>query len=212
MTDHPLTEAHAAELWDGVPRRVVAFEWEDMNAEEMAHALAAMRATFDAGREHESEHTDPRHDPRPWQDCTREDICAGDLVEARRGDSLIVGVAHDQNGHGDWWAEDGWHLTWGDRWPLRRIPAPVPPAEVVELPTEHPAHLLDVKGVDGDVCDHMALDRFGRWRGVDQCGVLRDWTSHFITACTLPDGTRARRDGDRADGKPRFIKVQEAQA
>ena len=28
---------------------------------------------------------------------------------------------------------------------------------------------------------------------------------------TLPDGTRARRDGEREDGEPRFVKVQEGE-
>jgi len=264
------------------------------------------RYWFDAGREHERTATpaNPHHDPRPWQDCTRAGIREGDLVERPCLGVVRVGVAHHQDEEGDWRARNGWVLTCGDRWPLRRIPAhtaekgttmtetptpaeplartllavpdgcgaphhdasrinpgdyvaqvdsdgcirvgrahhqdqdgdwedergllitnaagradspdaltvwpaPTPPAEEVQLPAMHPAHLPDVKGVDGAVCDHMALDRFGRWRGVDQVGVPRDWTPHFITAFTLPDGTRARRYGLRPDGEPRFVKTKE---
>ena len=305
-TDHPLTEAAAAELWDA-HREPGVVPLSEQGRAYARNQTVLFRAAFDAGREHEREHTDPHHDPRPWQDCTRKDIRKGDLVEARRGDSLIVGVAHDQNGHGDWWAEDGWHLTWDDRWPLRRIPAsapekdapmtettpavvpseplartllgvpdthgaphhdadrikqddfvadvdkdgtirsglahhqdgdgdwenkdrfivtyaarradrpdaitvwpaPTPPAEEITLPTEHPAHLTDVETEYCARCAYMALDRDGDWCGVDRQGVLRDWVPRDITAFTLPDGTRARRDGEHADGTPRFVKVRE---
>ena len=155
---------------------------------------------------------DPFHDPRPWQDCTREDICAGDLVEARRGDQLYVGVSHQQDEDGNWYTEGGHMLTLRDHWPLRRIPAPTPPAEEVELPTEHPAHITDVETEHCARCAYMALDRDGDWCGVDRQGVLRDWVPRDITAFTLPDGTRARRDGEHEDGTPRFVKVQEDQA
>ena len=33
----------------------------------------------------------------------------------------------------------------------------------------------------------------------------------WIAAATLPDGTRARRDGEHEDGEPRFVKVQEGE-
>ena len=29
-----------------------------------------------------------------------------------------------------------------------------------------------------------------------------------LRSATLPDGTRARRDGEREDGEPRFVKVE----
>ena len=70
-------------------------------------------------------------------------------------------------------------------------------------PTEHPAHITDVEADFGDVCAYMALSKYGTWFGVDQDGDSRHWGYLGIAAFTLPDGTRARRDGDR------FIKVQE---
>lgn len=156
-------------------------------------------------------HTDPRYDTRPWQDCTRKDIREGDLVERSLLDLLMTGVAHHQDSDGDWRTEDDFLLTAGDRWPLRRISDRTPPAIEVELPSEHPAHITDVEDVDGDVCAYMALDNDGDWCGVSEQGRFRDWRPHDLAAFTLPDGTRARRDGKYADGTPRFVKVQEGE-
>ena len=97
------------------------------------------------------------------------------------------------------------------RRPLRRVPAPAPPAEAVELPTEPPAHITDVEHKSGDVCAYMALDNAGDWCGVTTQGRFRDWRARNLVAFTLPDGTRARRDGEHADGTPRFVKVESAQ-
>ena len=207
--DHPLTEAAAAELtkkfMPGVGFQMLA----SVSPEDLTEYA---RLAYDAGREHEREHADPHRDPRPWQDCTREDICAGDLVEARDEGILEIGIAHHQGRKGDWYTELGYPLTSGDDWPLRRIPAPTPPAEEITLPTEHPAHITDVETEYCARCAYMALHRDGDWCGVDQEGVARAWPIRWIAAFTLPDGTRARRDGENADGTPRFVKVQEAQA
>ena len=201
-TDHPLTETDAAEtLLAASGKRRAEFKIPD----DWEAILRGFRAAFDAGREHERAQADPHHDPRPWQDCARKDICAGDLVETQCGDLLYVGVAHHQDSDGDWLTERGHLLTNGYRWPLRRIPAPTPPAEEVELPTEFGAVITDV---EVDLGETVRLDCMV-WTG-------RRWTYHyysaapeFVLTCTLPDGTRARRDGERADGTPRFIKDQE---
>ena len=84
-------------------------------------------------------------------------------------------------------------------------------AEEVELPGERPAHLLDVEITGRAKCVHMELDRYGYWIGVDQEGYPRQWPLRWIAAFTLPDGTRARRDGEHEDGEPRFVKVQEGE-
>ena len=51
MTDHPLTETAAAEMWDGhVPPSLNFRGWA---RGDQRRILAALRAAFDAGREHE---------------------------------------------------------------------------------------------------------------------------------------------------------------
>lgn len=210
MTDHPLTETAVAALWDA-HRSPIALPFHGQSHDYVRDQTAMLRAAFDAGREHERAQADPHHDPRSWQDCTREDIREGDLVEARDDDLLYVGIAHHQDADGDWWTEDGYMLARGDRWPFRRIPAPTPPAEEVALPTEHPAHITDVEHTGGIVCAYMALDNAGDWCGVSTQGLFCDWSPHELAAFTLPDGTRARRDGKREDGTPRFVKAQEGE-
>lgn len=116
-----LTETAAAELskkfMPGVAFQILA----SVSPEDLTEYA---RLAYDLAREHEREHADPHRDPRLWQDCTREDIRKDDLVEARIDDSLRIGVAHCQDGVGDWWTEGGYPLTHRDRWPLRRIPTP----------------------------------------------------------------------------------------
>lgn len=149
---------------------------------------------------------DPHHDPRPWQDCTRKDIREGDLMEAQVSDLLRGGVAHHQDAAGDWWTEGGYRLTGGARRPLRRIPAPTPPAEEVDLPGV-PCVLTDVQLREA-LAAGVAL-----WTGLEVVvagfdGRAVTHPAQDLTAFTLPDGTRARRDGDHADGTPRFVKVE----
>lgn len=66
MTDHPLTETAAAELWDASrdPGRRLADRYEEMYHDDRATAVAALRAAFDAGREHERANPE---DDRPWE-------------------------------------------------------------------------------------------------------------------------------------------------
>ena len=61
MTDHPLTETAAAELWDASrdPGCPLTDRYEEMRYGEWAVVEAALRAAFDAGREHEREHVRP---------------------------------------------------------------------------------------------------------------------------------------------------------
>ena len=149
----------------------------------------------------------------PHHDVTR--VKPDDYVAQMDDDGFIRAArAHHQDKDGDWRTEDDWLVTWADRCADRPDavtvwPAPTPPAEEVEIPTEHPAHLRDVEGWDGERFAYMALDGGGHWCGVDQDGVARVWPLRWIAAATLPDGTRARRDGTRADGEPRFVKTQE---
>ena len=85
-------------------------------------------------------------------------------------------------------------------------PALTPPAVEVEMPGE-PCVLTDVRLREALVAG-VAL-----WTGLEVvvAGFNGRAVVHPISdiaAFTLPYGTRVRRDGDRADGAPRFVKVR----
>lgn len=182
----------------------------------------AAAALFDAGREHERTtpaeplartflgvpegHGAPHHDA----DAVKADDY---VVQVDKDGYIRRGRAHHRDLDGEWCTEVGLILIWdhlrADRPDALTIwPAPTPPAEEVELPSRHPAHLLDVETDDGHACAYMALDLDGDWIGVDQNGRYRVCHRTMLAAFTLPDGTRARRDGEREDGTPRFVKVE----
>ena len=136
------------------------------------------------------------------------------VLQVDKGGFIRAGIAHRQDQDGDWRTAGGRLITNAARRAdrpdaLTVWPAPTPPAVEVEMPSEHPAHLRDVEGWDGERFAYMALDGGGHWCGVDQDGVARVWPLRWIAAATLPDGTRARRAGERPDGGPRFVKTQE---
>ena len=60
MTDHPLTDDDAADLWDEhyTPAHPI-LRWELAHEIERTATLALLRTTFDKGREYEREHTTP---------------------------------------------------------------------------------------------------------------------------------------------------------
>ena len=70
------------------------------------------------------------------------------------------------------------------------------------------SHLSDVEAGVPVVCAHMSLDIEGDWCGVSTHGRFRVRRPYELTAFTLPDGTRARCDGEHEDGTPRFVKVE----
>lgn len=186
-----------------------------------------LRAAFDAGREHERTTPAavsaeplartslgvPAGHGAPHHDVAR--IKPGDfVVQVDRRGFIRAGIAHHRDGSGDWITEGGRVIACAalraDRPDALTIwTAPTPPAEEVELPTEHPAHITDVETDDGHGCAYMALDNSGDWCGVSTTGLFLDRRPQDLAAFTLPDGTRARRDGKHEDGTPRFIKTQE---
>ena len=224
MTDHPLTETAAVEMWDASPCPE-GYEFRGMLTVEQDATLYAMRAAFDAGREHErttpaaaeplartllgvpAGHGAPHHDVK--------EIKAEDYVlQVDRDGFIRAGKAHCQAADGDWHDENGGIVTWAARRAdrpdaLTVWPAPTPPAEGVDLPSEHPAHITDVETDDGHGCAYMALDHSGDWCGVSTTGLFLDRRPHDLAAFTLSDGTRARRDGEHEDGKPRFVKADQ---
>ena len=79
MTDHPLTETDAAEMWDEhhTPAHPI-LRWALASGVEREATLALLRAAFDLGREHER--TNPVDD-RPWEPLKKGDpLHVGDEV------------------------------------------------------------------------------------------------------------------------------------
>lgn len=147
----------------------------------------------------------------PHHDADR--IKAEDYVaQVDDSDFIRAGIAHHQDEAGDWMTEDGVCITWARVRAARPDaltvwPAPTPPAEEVHWEPQFGDIITDVR-IDGAIEDYVAprlVYVAGSWFDDTEDG----WTMENIAAATLPDGTRVRRDGDRPDGTPRFVKVQE---
>ena len=145
-------------------------------------------------------------DDRPWEPLAPDDpLHAGDEVWREWCGVSTRGIFDVQHPDSQVYTAERGHLghraigTWCVR---RRIPAPTPPAEEVELPTE-PCVLTDVQLRDGVA---LWTDLVAVATGFNRRAVTIP--NNDLAAFTLPDGTRARRDGEHEDGTPRFVKVQ----
>lgn len=176
--------------------RCLADEAHSMGYEPLARTLLAVPEGYGA----------------PHHDAGR--IKAEDYVlQVDKGGGVRHGLAHHQDEYGDWQTEDGAFITWASRRAdrpdaLTVWPAPTPPAVEVEIPGEFGAVILNPRWGGRSYARAVHLGE-GVWAAEITPGanvythLLRD-----LTSATLPDGTRARRDGDRPDGTPRFVKVQ----
>ena len=202
MTDHPLTEAAAVEMWDASPCPE-GYEFRGMLTVEQDATVYAMRAAFDAGREHER--TNPDVDARPWEPLNGHKPRVGDEVRQDYCGVTTTAVAGRVDDDGSPWTAEGRFIGRArvGTWYVRR-PAPTPPAEEVEWEPQFGDIITDVEVAYGEI---VRLDRMvwtgWRWTYQDHSTVPK-----FIIAFTLPDGTRARRDGEHEDGTPRFVKVE----
>ena len=100
MTDHPLTETDAAEMWDEhhVPASPI-LRWALAHESEREATLALLRAAFDAGREHER--TNPE-DARPWEPLSKDDpVRVGDEVRQERYGIMHTGIVARVDKDGD---------------------------------------------------------------------------------------------------------------
>lgn len=86
--------------------------------------------------------------------------------------------------------------------------ATTPPAVEVEMPTEFGAVILDPIWSTRGYTRAVHLGE-GVWAAEITPGAdVRTYLLRDLTSATRPDGTRVRRVGERADGAPRFVKVQ----
>ena len=140
-TQHPLTEAAAVEMWDASPCPE-GYEFRGMLTVEQDATLYAMRAAFDAGREHERT-TNPAADAdhRPWEPLKKGDpLHVGDEVRQDRNGITTTAVVGRVDENGDPWTAEGriiGVLRYGT-WYVRRA--------VQELPTEPGAVIVPADG------------------------------------------------------------------
>ena len=136
-TQHPLTETAAVEMWDASPCPE-GYEFRGMLTVEQDATLYAMRAAFDAGREHER--TTPEDD-RPWESLNEDDpLRVGDEVRQELNGVTTIAVVGRVDGEGDPWTTEDRFIGVLDEgtWYVRRA--------VQELPTEDGAVIVPAEG------------------------------------------------------------------
>ena len=137
MTDHPLTETDAAEMWDEhhTPAHPI-LRWSLAHETEREATLALLRAAFDAGREHER--TNPEDD-RPWEPLNGP-VRVGDEVRRDHCGIITTGVVARVDEDGDPLTVEGYLIGLRDygTWHVRRA--------VQELPTNPGAVIIPADG------------------------------------------------------------------
>ena len=164
MTDHPLTETAAVEMWDASPCPE-GYEFRGMLTVEQDATLYAMRAAFDAGREHERT-TNPAADAdRPWEPLNEDDtVRVGDEVRQELNGVTTIAIVGRVDGEGDPWTTEDRFIGVLDEgtWHVRRT--------VHELPTEKGAVIVPADGhdyIEARVCGktYRAREAMRHWAG-----------------------------------------------
>ena len=166
MTDHPLTEDRAVEMWDASPCPE-GYEFRGMLTVEQDATVYAMRAAFDMGREYER--TNPTVDARPWEPLNEGDqLRAGDEVRQELNGVTAIAVVGRVGLRGPWTAAGGFigtreHGTWYVRRPVQKMPTK--PGTVI-IPAE--GHEYIEATVDGRVrrASEAVLGPDARWHGI----------------------------------------------
>ena len=194
-TEHPLTETAAAVLWDA-HRSPNALPFHEQGDLYMRDQTAMIRAAFDAGREHERARALPA-------EVTDEMVEAAAKVLALASEGSSLRYLEDIERH-----------TFRAR--ARNVlsaalAVTTPPAEEVDLPTEFGDVILNPRWGARSYARAVHLGE-GVWAAEVTPGAdVYTHLAHDLAAFTLPDGTRARRDGKHDDGTPRFIQAQEGE-
>ena len=188
MTDHPLTRAVAAEMWDEhhTPASPI-LRWALASDVEREATLALLRAAHDAGREHER--TNPEDD-RPWEPLNGP-VRVGDEVRQELNGVTTIAVVGRVDGEGDpWTAEDrfiGVHDegTWYVRRAVRELPTKC--GTVIVANDGHKFIKAEVDGIA-----HRAREAvlgangwwYGAWRKAEGDGLLSAMFPEHISAPT----------------------------
>lgn len=133
MTDHPMTEERAAELWDAHAGSTVP--WRDWYGGSRRALTSMLRAAFDAGRDHER-----AEDGRPWEPLNDRPLRAGDEVRQEMNGVTTIAVVGSVDKDGDPWTTE--HRLIGvledGAWYVRRAAQEPPPERdgVVLVPAD----------------------------------------------------------------------------
>ena len=186
MTDHPLTEAAAVEMWGTYPRLNY---WDDWTPSGRVDLLAALRAAFDAGREHER--TNPE-DARPWEPLNvGGPVHVGDEVRQDYKGVTATAVVGSVDKDGDPWTSEGaliGLLRYGS-WYVRRAVQELP-AKCGTVIVANDGHKFIKAEVDGIA--HRAREAvlgangwwYGAWRKAEGDGLLSAMFPEHISAPT----------------------------
>ena len=190
MTDHPLTETAAAEMWDASPCPE-GYEFRGMLTVEQDATLYAMRAAFDAGREHERTNPD---DDRPWEPLNGP-VRVGDEVRQDRPGMTITAVVGRVDEVGDPWATGGNFIgridfgTWYVRRHIQELPTE--PDAVIERADGHKYITATVSGETYRAREAMLSGErwHAVWRRDSGRGAISFVRSHEITpgTCQVAD-------------------------
>lgn len=191
MTDHPLTEDRAAELWDTHAADTVP--WDDWYSGSRRVLTSMLRAAFDAGREHERT---PTEGDRPWEPLNGRPVRVGDEVRQDLHGLTRIAVVSRVDADGTAWTAEGGFIGSIDvgTWYVR-------PAPTRELPTTPRTVIVPADGreyieaeVDGIVwrTREAILGLHRRWHGVWRAGrvAVGSTSSDSITLDTWKEDDR----------------------
>lgn len=155
MTDHPLTETAAVELWE----ERCGYRFTD-------NTLAALRAAFDAGREHERATTE---DDRPWEPLNGGPMRVGDEVRRDHCGIITTGVVARVDEDGDPLTVEGYLIGLRDygTWYVRRTAPELPATSCAVIVTADGRKYIEATA-GGAVwhANEAVLGPDNRWHGV----------------------------------------------
>ena len=187
-TQHPLTEAAAVEMWDASPCPE-GYEFRGMLTVEQDATLYAMRAAFDAGREHERTNLE---DDRPWEPLgDDEPLSVGDEVKWDYYGLTMTATVACVDKTGSLYTAAGLHIGVSSvgTWHVRRV-APELPTKCGTVIVANDGHKFIKAEVDGIA--HRAREAvlgangwwYGAWRKAEGDGLLSAMFPEHISAPT----------------------------
>lgn len=202
MVEAAARATHSAAAWPSTPG-IIKDCWRRYARAALTAALAVAHPAEPLAR---TLLAVPKGHGAPHHDAGR--IKADDYVaQVDKSGSIRAGIAHHQDEDGDWQTEKDVCITlavWRADRPdaLTVWPAPTPPAVEVEWEPQFGDIITDIRYGAAGRLDRLVNAGAVGW--ADEAGHF--WYLTDFTAFTLPDGTRVRRDGEHANGEPRFVR------